>query len=179
MILSQYVAKNQAHWEIPNGSKSLISSFFTLCSKTLAFEQCWPWSLLLIFYEREEMKQRIFLHKYLQICNLKGFQAIRQKVTWFSKYEKTCLNPFANWSFNCRWKKSVSFFNKEFHFLFLDTNRQYKSYEKFWSHDFFLLVLSPETLQGNLVNYFLQLWFMCLLTQKPTVYNLQKLIYAR
>ena len=85
------------------------------------------------------MKQRIFLHKYLQICNLKGFQAIRQKVTWFSKYEKTFLNPFANWSFNCRWKKSVSFYNKEFHFLFLDTNRQYKSYEKFWSHDFFYL----------------------------------------
>ena len=86
MILSQYVAKNQAHWEIPNGSKSLISSFFTLCSKTLAFEQCWPGHLKNSYFKREEMKQRIFFHKYLQICNLKGvelriFQAIRQKVT--------------------------------------------------------------------------------------------------
>ena len=71
MILSQYVAKNQAHWEIPNGSKSLISSFFTLCSKTLAFEQCWPGHLKNSYFKRRD-EAKNFLSQIFADLQLEG-----------------------------------------------------------------------------------------------------------
>ena len=87
------------------------------------------------YFKRDEMKQRIFLYKYLQICNLKSwgdFSSNQTKVTWFSKYEKTLLYSFtfANWRFNCTEKISVILWQRVSHFLFLDTNRQCASYEK-------------------------------------------------
>ena len=72
MILSQYVAKNQAHWEIPNGSKSLISSFFTLCSKTLAFEQCWPGHFYSYFLKERRDEAKNFLSQIFADLQLEG-----------------------------------------------------------------------------------------------------------
>ena len=96
--------KNQA--EISNGSISLISSFFTLCTKARVFEQ---WGLVTwkthILREMRWSKEFSFTN----ICRfatwrVEGiFQAIRQRSRDLANMKRRYFNSFtfANWSFNC------------------------------------------------------------------------------
>ena len=161
-------------FEISNGSVSLISSFFTLCSKARVFEQ---WGLVTwkthILREMRWSKEFSFTN----ICRFatwrveRIFQAIRQRSRDLANMKRRYFTPLLMPidALIVLKKISVILWQRVSHFLFLDTNRQCARVTKrsLGCHDFYV-VLSPETLQANLVNYFLQLWFMCLVTQKPT-----------
>ena len=125
--------KNQV--KISNGSISLISSFFTLCSKARVFEQ---WGLVTwkthILREMRWSKEFSFTN----ICRfatwrVEGiFQAIRQRSRDLANMKRRYFTPLLLPidALIVLKKISVILWQRVSHFLFLDTNRQCASYEK-------------------------------------------------